>query len=103
MNDAGSRPAIADEVADMAEYDTVFVGFPIWWYQAPRIIETFLERYDFSGKTVIPFATSASSGIGNSGTLLADMAGTGAWQEGQRFSSGASEADVQAWVGELGL
>ena len=64
MNDAKSRPAIAGRVADMAQYDTVFVGFPIWWYQAPRIIETFLESYDLAGKTVIPFATSGGSGMG---------------------------------------
>ena len=64
MNDDNSRPAIAGKVADMAQYDTVFVGFPIWWYQAPRIIETFLESYDFAGKTMIPFATSGSSGMG---------------------------------------
>ena len=64
MKDEKSRPAIAGRVADMAQYDTVFVGFPIWWYQAPRIIEVFLESYDFSGKTVIPFATSGGSGMG---------------------------------------
>ena len=87
----------------MAQYDTVFVGFPIWWYQAPRIIETFLESYDFSGKTVIPFATSSSSGMGQSGSLLANMASTGEWQEGQRFSSGVSSDDVQSWVNGLGL
>ena len=67
MKDPKSRPAIAGKVADMAQYDTVFVGFPIWWYQAPRIIETFLESYDFSGKTVIPFATSGGSGMGRRG------------------------------------
>ena len=103
MKDPKSRTAIAGKVADMAQYDTVFVGFPIWWYQAPRIIETFLESYDFSGKTVIPFATSSSSGMGQSGSLLTDMAGTGEWQEGQRFSSGVSSDDVQSWVNGLGL
>ena len=87
----------------MAQYSAVFVGFPIWWYQAPRIIETFLESYDFAGKTVIPFATSSSSGMGQSGTLLANMAGTGDWQEGHRFSSGASTSDVESWVNGLGL
>ena len=102
MNDPKSRPAMA-ETPWLAGYDTVFVGFPIWWYQAPRIIETFLESYDFSGKTVIPFATSSSSGMGQSGSLLADMAGTGEWQEGQRFSSGVSSDDVQSWVNGLGL
>lgn len=70
MKDPKSRPAIAGKVADMAQYDTVFVGFPIWWYQAPRIIETFLESYDFSGKTVIPFATSGGSGLGETANGL---------------------------------
>ena len=71
MNDDNSRPAIASKLADMAQYDTVFVGFPIWWYQAPRIIETFLESYDFAGKTVIPFATSGGSGMGKTNQELA--------------------------------
>ena len=64
MNDPASRPAIAQAVENMAQYDTVLVGFPIWWYVEPRIVDTFLESYDFSGKTVIPFATSGGSGIG---------------------------------------
>ena len=67
MKDEHSRPAIAGRVEDMAQYGTVFVGFPIWWYQAPRIIETFLESYDFTGKTVIPFATSGGAGMGKDG------------------------------------
>ena len=70
MNNDNSRPVIASKLADMAQYDTVFVGFPIWWYQAPRIIETFLESYDFAGKTVIPFATSGSSGMGKTDSIL---------------------------------
>mgnify|MGYP001078910583 CR=1 FL=1 len=70
MNDDNSRPAIVSKLADMAQYDTVFVGFPIWWYQAPRIIETFLESYDFAGKTVIPFATSGGSGMGKTNSIL---------------------------------
>lgn len=70
MKNPKSRPAIAGKVADMAQYDTVFVGFPIWWYQAPRIIQTFLESADFSGKTVIPFATSGGSGMGRTVELL---------------------------------
>ena len=84
-------------------YDTVFIGYPIWWGEAAWPVDSFVENNDFTGKTVIPFATSASSGIGESGQLLADMAGTGDWQEGQRFSSSADEADVQEWIDGLGL
>ena len=96
-------PLTTTTVENWDSYDTVFIGYPIWWGIAAWPVNNFVKDNDFTGKTVIPFATSASSGIGNSGTLLADMAGTGAWQEGQRFSSSASEADIQAWVGELGL
>ncbi len=84
-------------------YDTVFIGYPIWWGEAAWPVDSFVENNDFTGKTVIPFATSASSGMGESGQLLADMAGTGDWQEGQRFSSSADEADVQEWIDGLGL
>ena len=84
-------------------YDTVFIGYPIWWGEAAWPVDSFVENNDFTGKTVIPFATSASSGMGESGQLLADMAGTGDWQEGQRFSSSADEADVQEWIVGLGL
>ena len=85
------------------EYDTVFLGYPIWWGIAAWPVDGFVKANDFTGKTVIPFATSSSSGMGRSGSLLADMAGTGAWQDGQRFSSGVSTADVQNWVSGLGL
>ncbi len=74
MDDRSSRPPIADEVQDMAQYDVVFVGFPVWWYREPSIIDTFIENYDFSGKTVIPFATSGSSGIGDSGKNMQAVA-----------------------------
>lgn len=84
-------------------YDTVLIGFPIWWGIAAWPVDHFVTDNDFSGKTVIPFCTSASSGIGDSGNLLEKMAGTGDWQEGQRFSSGASASDVNAWVESLGL
>ena len=77
--------------------------YPIWWGIAAWPVDSFVENNDFTGKTVIPFATSASSGLGESGQLLADMAGTGDWQEGQRFRSGVDEADVQEWVNGLGL
>ena len=96
-------PLTATEVPDWDSYDTVFIGYPIWWGIAAWPVDGFVKANDFTGKAVIPFATSASSGIGQSGSLLADMAGSGDWQEGQRFSSGASGADVQSWVNGLGL
>lgn len=96
-------PLTTTEVADWDSYDTVFIGYPIWWGIAAWPVDTFVKNNDFTGKTVIPFATSSSSGMGQSGSLLADMAGTGKWQEGQRFSSGVSSDDVQSWVNGLGL
>lgn len=96
-------PLTTTEVPDWDSYDTVFIGYPIWWGIAAWPVDTFVKNNDFTGKTVIPFATSSSSGIGQSGTLLANMAGTGDWQEGQRFSSGVSSDDVQSWVNGLGL
>ena len=85
------------------EYDTVFIGYPIWWGIAAWPVDGFVEANDFTGKTVIPFCTSASSGLGESGELLAQLAGTGDWLAGERFSSGASAETVQAWVADLGL
>lgn len=82
-------------------YDIVFIGYPVWWGIAAWPVNQFVENNDFTGKTVIPFCTSASSGIGDSGELLADMAGTGDWQEGQRFRSSVSDEDVVAWVESL--
>ena len=96
-------PLTPTEVPDWDSYDTVFIGYPIWWGIAAWPVDTFVKNNDFTGKTVIPFATSSSSGMGQSGSLLADMAGTGDWQEGQRFSSGVSGDDVQSWVNGLGL
>ena len=96
-------PLTTTEVPDWDSYDTVFIGYPIWWGIAAWPVDTFVKNNDFNGKTVIPFATSSSSGMGQSGSLLADMAGTGEWQEGQRFSSGVSSDDVQSWVNGLGL
>lgn len=84
-------------------YDTILIGYPIWWGIAAWPVDNFVKGNDFSGKTVIPFCTSSSSGLGQSGTLLEQMAGTGTWQEGQRFSSGASASEVQDWVNYLGL
>lgn len=88
---------------DWDSYDTVLIGYPIWWGIAAWPVNNFVSENDFTGKTVIPFCTSASSGIGSSGDLLADMAGTGDWQEGERFSGGASDSDIANWIESLGL
>lgn len=101
MKDPKSRPAIAGKVADMTQYDTVFVGFPIWWYQAPRIIETFLESYDFSGKTVIPFATSGGSGMGGTNKALAPSCKGARLVEGKVFRSSTSTDTLREWVKTL--
>ena len=96
-------PLTTTEVENWDEYDTVFIGYPIWWGIAAWPVSSFVKGNDFSGKTVIPFATSASSGMGQSGKLLSEMAGTGDWQDGQRFSSGASGSTVRDWAAGLGL
>lgn len=85
-----------------ADYDTVYIGYPIWWGIAAWPVDTFAKANDFTGKTVIPFCTSASSGIGESGTQLAALAGTGDWQEGQRFPSAVTQQEVTDWVKSLG-
>lgn len=103
MNDPGSRPAISGSVENMEQYDIVFLGYPIWWGKAPRIMSTFVERYDFSGKTLVAFSTSASSGFGSSDSALRSATGTATWLEGNRFSSGASAEDVLAWANGLGI
>lgn len=94
---------VADTVDNWDSYDTVFIGYPIWWGIAAWPVDTFVEANDFAGKTVIPFCTSSSSGLGESGELLSEMAGTGDWQEGMRFRSSASEEDVQEWIESLGM
>lgn len=94
---------VADTVENWDSYDTVFIGYPIWWGIAAWPVDTFVEANDFTGKTVIPFCTSSSSGLGESGELLSEMAGTGDWQEGMRFRSSASEEDVQEWIESLGM
>ena len=96
-------PLTTTEVDNWDDYDTVFIGYPIWWGIAAWPVDNFVKNNEFTGKTVIPFATSSSSGMGQSGTLLENMAGTGDWQDGQRFSSGASQSDVVDWVRGLGL
>lgn len=94
---------MADTVDNWEAYDTVLVGYPIWWGIAAWPVDTFVAANDFTGKTVIPFCTSSSSGIGESGQLLADLAGTGDWQEGQRFSSHVDRDAVETWLAGLGL
>lgn len=94
---------VSDTVENWDSYDTVFIGYPIWRGIAAWPTDGFVEANDFTGKTVIPFATSASSGLGESGQLLAELAGTGDWQEGMRFRSSVSEGDVQEWLDSLSL
>lgn len=92
---------VADTVDDWQDVERVYIGYPIWWGNAAWPVNAFVEANDFTGKTVIPFCTSASSGLGNSGKRLAELAGTGDWQEGMRFRSSVSDEDVAAWVESL--
>lgn len=94
---------VSTTVDNWEDYDTVFVGYPIWWGIAAWPVNTFVENNDFTGKTVVPFCTSSSSGLGQSGELLAQAAGSGDWQEGQRFQSRTSASEVQEWLNELGI
>ena len=93
---------VSETVGHWEDYGRVFIGYPIWWGIAAWPVNNFIKNNDFTGKTVIPFCTSSSSGLGQSGALLAEMAGTGSWQEGQRFSSGATQSTVASWVNALG-
>ncbi len=101
MNDPSFRPALADKDAKIADYDVIFVGFPVWWYVAPTIINTFLESYDFSGKTVIPFATSGSSGVENCEKKLRAQYPEIHWKSGKLLNGRSSEEKLAAWVKEL--
>ena len=103
QNDDAARPAISGSVEDMDGYDVVFVGYPIWWGQAPKIVYTFLESYDLSGKTIVPFCTSGGSGIDGSLSGIQALASDADWLTGQRFSANAGAADVQSWADSLGL
>ena len=98
QNDRDARPAIGSDPVDLDGYTKIYVSFPIWWGEEPRIMDTFVESYDFDGITMIPFCTSSSSGIGRSGQNLAEHAGSGNWLDGKRFSGGVSEADLRAWI-----
>ena len=103
QNDASARPAISGRVENMADYDVIFLGYPIWWGQAPKILYTFVESYSFDGKTVIPFCTSGNSGIGSSATNLQKSASGAKWLAGNRFGGGASRDSVVSWVNGLNL
>ena len=103
QNDPAARPVITGSVENMDDYEVIFLGYPIWWGDAPKIISTFLESYDFEGKTIVPFCTSGSSSIGSSADGLEALAGGAAWLDGQRFSGSASRETVQQWVDSLGL
>lgn len=98
MKDASSRPEIAGRVDNMDDYDAVFVGFPIWWYVAPHIVDTFLESYDFSGKTVVPFATSGGSGMGRTEEVLKKCCPSAIWGKGKIFGVGVSAKELAAWA-----
>ena len=100
MNDPDSRPEIAETMPNMADYDTVFIGFPIWWYVAPHIIHTFLESYDFSGKTLVPFATSGGSGMGKTVDELRKLCPNADWKAGKLFS-GVSDQALAAWAAKF--
>ena len=99
MNDPACRPAIAEPVTDMGQYDTIFLGFPIWWYVEPRIVDTFLESYDFSGKTVIPFATSGGSGIGKAEKSLQAHCPGADWKKGQLLNGSGAGAWARSMLG----
>lgn len=98
MSDTSSRPAIAESIDNMDDYDTVFVGFPVWWYREPSIIDTFMESYDFSGKTVVPFCTSGGSGLGESGANMQALAPGAKLGIGERFKGRVSEEELAAWA-----
>ncbi len=104
MKDGRSRPAIANKQINMADYDTIFIGFPIWWYIAPTIINTFLESYDFSGKTIVTFATSGGSGMGDTLSKLKPSCNASVkWVEGKVMSADTNKAELEDWIKSLGL
>ena len=101
QNDSSARPAIGSEAISLEGYKTIYIGYPIWWGEEPRIMDTFVESYNFDGITMIPFCTSGGSGIGRSGKNLAEYAGSGNWIDGDRLQGSASEADIQSWIDGL--
>ena len=98
QNDASVRPEIGSEPVSLEGYKTIYIGYPIWWGEEPRIMDTFVESYGFDSITMIPFCTSGGSGIGRSGQNLAENAGSGNWLEGARFSGSASEDELRSWI-----
>ena len=98
QNDSSARPEIGSDAVSLDGYTTIYIGYPIWWGEEPRIMDTFVESHSFDGITMIPFCTSSSSGIGRSGQNLADNAGTGTWLDGKRFGAGASEDEIRSWI-----
>ena len=103
QNDKSVRPEINGTIPDWESYSVVYLGYPIWWGEEPRIMDTFVESYDFEGKTVIPFCTSGGSGVGSSDGNLKANAGSGKWLEGTRHSGNISEADIRTWIEGLDL
>ena len=103
MNDPNARPAISGSVENMEQYDIIFVGYPIWWGEAPRIVSTFMESYDFSGKTIVPCCTSGGSGIGSSASNLERLTSGAAWLDGRRLNGSDSQDTVMEWVNSLDL
>ena len=101
QNDQTARPKISGEPLALDGYGKIYIGYPIWWGEEPRIMDTFVESYDFDGITMIPFCTSGGSGIGRSGQNLADNAGSGNWLDGQRFGGSVSEAELETWISSL--
>ncbi len=101
MNDPDSRPKISSKVEDISKYDRIFIGYPVWWYTFPRIINTFLEEYDFNGKEVIPFCTSGSSGIGSASSDMAKVIPGAKVLEGIRLTSSSTDEEIKAWLETL--
>ena len=101
QNDSSARPEIGSEAIFLDGYTTIYIGYPIWWGEEPRIMDTFVESYNFDGITLIPFCTSGGSGIGRSGQNLADNAGSGTWLDGKRFDGGVSENELKSWIDGL--
>ncbi|WP_419169372.1 flavodoxin [Negativibacillus massiliensis] len=102
MQNPDSRPAIAEQLSNIEDYDTIFIGFPIWWYVAPTIIDTFLESYDFSGKTIIPFATSGGSGMGKTVEVLQALCPTANWKDSKMLNH-ISNTELQNWLRDLSI
>lgn len=102
MQNPDSRPAIAEQLPNIEDYDTIFIGFPIWWYVAPTIIDTFVESYDFSGKTIIPFATSGGSGMGKTVEVLQALCPTANWKDSKMLNH-ISNTELQNWLRDLSI